>query len=227
MAIILSIESSSDVCSVCVHQDGKVLSISETKEAFSHTRKMTLFIQEVLNHAGMTIKDLQAVAVSHGPGSYTGLRVAAATAKGLCYGLGLPLIAVDTLQAIALEASRTIPDALYIPMIDARRMEVYYAIYDDALNIIRQTDSIILEEGIFDEAQPTNGLKVLCGTGIAKATLLFQDSIYHQIPMELSAGMMVEIAEEQFNKELFENIVSYEPNYFKAPKVTKSKKQPF
>lgn len=227
MAVILSIESSSDVCSVCIHKDGQILSLAETKEPFSHTRKMTLYIQQVLKNAGLTIHDLQAVAVSHGPGSYTGLRVSAATAKGLCYGLKIPLIAVDTLKAIAFKARTMLPDSIYIPMIDARRMEVYYAIYDAELREVRKVDNIILEEGIFDEEVLPNSLVVLCGTGIAKGTLIFKNPVYHQMPMELSAGMMAEIAEEQYNKGKFEDIVSYEPNYFKAPKVTKSKKQPF
>ena len=225
MPYILSLESSSEVCSVCVSEGGECLSLIETKEPFSHTRKMTLFIDECLKEAGIQVKELSAVAVSDGPGSYTGLRVSAATAKGLCFGLGIPLIAVDTLQAIADHARYIYDGSLYIPMIDARRMEVYYSVLDPHLKVLEQTNNLILETDVFSQYEDET--LVLCGTGVEKSKEVFKTKAYDFFPFDLSAKHLIRIAQQKFDDEAFENIVSYGPNYFKAPKVTQSKKPLF
>ncbi len=226
MALILNLETSSEICSVGLSENGQIITIKESDEAFSHTRKITLFISEVLKIANKEMNDLDAISVSHGPGSYTGLRVAAATAKGLCYGLGIPLIAVPTLKAIAYKTMTEKPGNIYAPMIDARRMEVYTCLFDQDLNIISATNNLILTiESIGDLKK--NQEVIACGTGIEKAKDIFSD---HNIPIDpfrLSAKFMVEIADEMYEKGDFENLVAYEPLYFKAPMVTKSKKPLF
>lgn len=227
MALILSLETSSEVCSVCLHENEKILSIIETKEAFSHTRKITLFITECLKIANKEIHQLNAIAISDGPGSYTGLRVAASTAKGMCYALGIPMIAVDTLKAIAHHASLTFPGAMYFPMVDARRMEVYTSIFDASLNHLKETYNLILEKEVFEEWEISNQKMVLCGTGVEKVKMLFAEKKYELMPFELSSSHMVSLAIRKFENKFFENIISYEPNYYKAPKVTRSTKALF
>jgi len=225
MAIILSLESSSEVCSICVSRNEELLSLVETTEPFSHTRKMTLFIKQCLDEAGLSTADLNAVAVSHGPGSYTGLRVSAATAKGLCFGLNIPLIAIDTLEAIAYEAKSKGEADIYIPMIDARRMEVYATIYNKDLEILQNTNNIIID---VDSFQVFNGQQVvLCGTGVEKCKEVFKTKGYDLLPFSLSASFIPPLAIQKYEVKQFENIVSYGPNYFKSPKVTKSKKPLF
>jgi tRNA threonylcarbamoyladenosine biosynthesis protein TsaB len=223
--MILSLESSSEVCSIALSKGGEILSTVETSEPFSHTRKMTLFIKECLDTSGVSIQDINAVAVSHGPGSYTGLRVSAATAKGLCFGLNIPLIAVDTLKAIANEAKSKISADVYIPMIDARRMEVYTAMYSNDLQLVKGTHNVIIEESSFANYQ--QGKILLCGTGVEKTKEVFKTNGYDFLPLNLSARYLVSLANEKFEEGNFENIVSYSPNYFKAPRITKSKKPLF
>lgn len=133
MAIILNIETSTRVCSVALSVDGKVVQIKETHTQNSHSEQITLFCDEVVKSHNITFNDLDAVAVSKGPGSYTGLRIGVSTAKGLCYGLGIPLIAISTLQSMASGMISKYNDAerstLFCPMIDARRMEVYTSLF--------------------------------------------------------------------------------------------------
>ena len=126
MAIILHIETATTVCSVALSENGKLLSLKEENKGLKHAENITLFIMHVLKESGKKITDLDAVALSSGPGSYTGLRIGTSTAKGLCYALDKPLISVSTLQSLALNAITKTSDAsaLYCPMIDARRMEV-------------------------------------------------------------------------------------------------------
>ena len=135
MALILSLETSSTVCSVALAQDGHLIGSSELRLEKSHSSHITVLIQQLLENTGFTEKDLSAVAVSGGPGSYTGLRIGTSTAKGLCYALNIPLIAVSTLQAMAQETVQFMPNPetyFFCPMIDARRMEVYTALYNSA-----------------------------------------------------------------------------------------------
>lgn len=225
MAYILHLESSSEVCSICLSKDEEVLAIVETTEAFSHTRKMTLFIMECLVKAGIKAGGLDAISVSHGPGSYTGLRVSAATAKGFCFGLKIPMIAVDTLEAIAYKAQSRESADLYIPMIDARRMEVYTTIYNKDLEIIKETHNLIIDETSYDEFSESRIL--FCGTGVEKCKEVFKTKGHILRPFSLSSSYLVPLAFRKYRSQSFENIVSYGPNYFKSPKVTKSKKPLF
>ena len=226
MALILNLETSSEICSVCLSEGGKILALKEDNEAFSHTRRITLFISEVLKQSKRNIKELDAVAISHGPGSYTGLRVGASTAKGLCYGLDIPLIAVSTLEGIALKAHKAFPGYFYAPMIDARRMEVYTCFYNQNLDLVLPTSNVILSPDSVVEIG-RQGMYVACGTGVEKAEDLFQGENIITMPFRLSAQFLYEIAEKKYRNKEFESIVSYEPLYFKPPMVTKSKKPLF
>src|SRR6476620_7668609 len=136
MALLLALETSSSVCSVALLLDGKLLGSSELRLEKSHSSHITILIQQLLHNTGFTEKDFSAIAVSGGPGSYTGLRIGTSTAKGLCFALDIPMIAVSTLHALALQAIKFTSNAseyLFCPMIDARRMEVYTALLDAKL----------------------------------------------------------------------------------------------
>ena len=133
MAIILCIETSTDVCSVCISDGKRLLAIRETGRSYSHNEVIAVFIDECVKEANMQIRDLEAVSISRGPGSYTALRIGTSTAKGICYALDIPLITVDTLKALALSVTDIVkPNGVIIPMIDARRDEVYAAVYDSS-----------------------------------------------------------------------------------------------
>ena len=138
MALILQLETSTTSCSVALSFNGETIGLKELNERNAHASHLTLFINDVLAECGKTISDLNAVAVSMGPGSYTGLRIGVSTAKGLCFALDIPLIAINTLNAMAhgLKATKNYDSVLYCPMIDARRMEVYTAVYNGSLELI-------------------------------------------------------------------------------------------
>ena len=154
MALILQIETSTSACSVALSENGKELALAGRTEPNIHASHITLFIDEVMKKASVNYADLSAVAVSKGPGSYTGLRIGVSTAKGLSYALDIPLIAVNTLYAMASglvsEEMQLSSQHLLCPMIDARRMEVYMALFNDKLNEIEPVQAKILESGSFD-----------------------------------------------------------------------------
>ena len=144
MPLILSLETATTNCSVALASDGKVVASRSINSGYSHSEKINVFIQEVIAQAGVTLKDLQAVAVSSGPGSYTGLRIGISTAKGLCYALDIPLIAINTLDAMA-QGFNARKDELIVPMIDARRMEVYSAVYDSEKKRVSEIEAIVVD----------------------------------------------------------------------------------
>ena len=149
MTYILNLETATKNCSVSISQDGKTILCKEMAEAgYSHAEKLHVFIEESLKESNLTFKDLSAIAVSQGPGSYTGLRIGVSAAKGLCFALNLPLISVDTLQVLASQLSIT--EGVVIPMIDARRMEVYSAIFTSKFDKIREVQAEILTENSFE-----------------------------------------------------------------------------
>ena len=152
MPLILNIESATDICSVCISKNAETLSLQEADKEYSHTSKITILIERCCAEAGITLKQLDAVAVSKGPGSYTSLRVGASTAKGICYALDKPLITIDTLQSIALATFKKAKQAtFYAPMIDARRMEVYTSLFDKDLNLVQETHAKIIDEQSFQD----------------------------------------------------------------------------
>ncbi|NUO02196.1 MAG: tRNA (adenosine(37)-N6)-threonylcarbamoyltransferase complex dimerization subunit type 1 TsaB, partial [Saprospiraceae bacterium] len=173
MPLILNIETATDVCSVCLSQNGGVLALREDAPTQDHAARITLMISSCFEETGLPMTALDAVAVSDGPGSYTSLRIGLATAKGICYALDKPLIAIGTLDAIAWAALADLPAAdICVPMIDARRMEVYWQVFDRKNQPLREPEACILHPGLF-EPWLQSGQSIVCaGTGSNKAQSL-------------------------------------------------------
>uniref|UniRef100_UPI0030D8B1AA tRNA (adenosine(37)-N6)-threonylcarbamoyltransferase complex dimerization subunit type 1 TsaB n=1 Tax=Maribacter arcticus TaxID=561365 RepID=UPI0030D8B1AA len=173
MGVILNLETSSTNCSVCLAKDGVILAMKElNSENYSHAEKLHVFIEEVMNEAALKMQDLEAIAVSKGPGSYTGLRIGVSAAKGLCYALDVPLVSVSTLKSMASQLKSVDEDALVIPVLDARRMEVYSAVFDNHLNQVRETKAEIIDEQSFEEYIGSTSVHFL-GSGAEKIKGIF------------------------------------------------------
>ncbi len=218
MAIILSIESSGTICSVALHQNGELLALVENDEPNIHGQKLALFIKEITDLQNISISSLDALAVSEGPGSYTGLRIGVSIAKGICYASKIPLIAVDTLQSLAYamfqKSEGKFPEnAVLMPMIDARRMEVYLAGYNLNFEKIILTKPVILEEPFYNSLnQPT----FVCGNGASKIESSVFNSTLTFIPeITFSANHIGNIAFEKFKNKQFEDVAYLEPVYLK------------
>lgn len=177
MAVILHIETSGTTCSAALSAEGMILAHREDFGGRNHAALISDYVKHCLDHAASHEMELQAVAVSIGPGSYTGLRIGLSEAKGLAYALGVPLIGVHTLELMAttamFEAAADDPDTIFIPMVDARRMEVYTAAYDYSLNSIVEPQAMILEEDSFATERASGRPLVFFGSGAAKAQPLF------------------------------------------------------
>jgi len=231
MSLILCIETATPVCSVALSKNGEILSLKETAKKNSHSEVVTLFIDGLLRENKIQYTDLNAVAVSKGPGSYTGLRIGVSTAKGLCYALDIPLIAINTLRSMAygmaeiyLKERKTSENILFCPMIDARRMEVYSAIYDENNNEVRETKAEIIEKNSFSEYLEQNQM-IFFGNGAAKCkdVITHPNSVFYE-NIHPSATNMVLITEQKFQKQQFEDVAYFEPFYLKdfiagVPKV--------
>lgn len=227
MAIILQIETATQVCSAAISKDGKTIALKELMASNIHAGSLTLFIEEVMNTAGLKFTELDAIAVSKGPGSYTGLRIGVSTAKGLCYALDKPLIAVDTLQMMAAGYITSHPDyrGLICSMIDARRMEVFTAVFDSLLNTVLPTAALIIDEASFN-AQLEEKVVTFIGDGapkcrgvISAAHARFSEANYN------SAENMSRLANEAFLSGKFENVAYFEPFYLKDFVLTTPKKK--
>ena len=219
MAIILNIETSTSVCSVALSVDGVVKAIKESHIKNAHAESITLFSEEVIKKAGFTFNNLDAVAVSKGPGSYTGLRIGVSTAKGFCYALDIPLISVNTLKAMAFGMIEQLDQHevyLYCPMIDARRMEVYTAVYNHRLESLLETRAEIIDDNSFEELLLKTKI-IFGGDGSAKCktvlsqnkNALFIDEFYP------SSSFISFLAEEKYNNSTFEDVAYFEPFYLK------------
>jgi len=214
MSLILGIETSTKICSVAVSDGGKLLAIEEEGGAYSHSEKLTIFIQKVLDKANVQLKDLDVIAVSKGPGSYTGLRIGVSVAKGLCYALDKPLIAVDTLQAMARNSS--LSGDLFCPMIDARRMEVYTAIYSVDNKVVTPISAKIIDENSFSE-ELANKKITFFGDGAEKCKDVLGQKINASFSDKglPSAEFINQIALEKFQQKEFEDVAYFEPYYLK------------
>ena len=215
MALILLIETATKSCSVSLASDDKIIARKqEVNEQYSHAEKLTIFIAELFKNQDFTIQDLDAVAVSKGPGSYTGLRISVSTAKGLCYALDIPLISVSTLKAMAFGMAQKEKSDLYCPMIDARRMEVYNAFYNSTNKEIRGIQADIIEACSY---QKELDKKVLFfGDGAEKCKKMIQHPNARFIDGFFpSSKDMLEIANEKFAEKDFEDVVYFEPFYLK------------
>jgi tRNA threonylcarbamoyladenosine biosynthesis protein TsaB len=220
MALILSIETATPVCSVALAKDHKVLALKESTKKNSHSEIVTVFIEEILKENHFAFSDLNAVAVSKGPGSYTGLRIGVSTAKGMCYALDIPLIAVNTLQSLAIRASQDYQDdeglsVFFCPMIDARRMEVYCALFDKNNHEVRKTLAEIIEPDSFETFLKSNKV-IFFGDGAAKCIEVIQhpNAVFLENIFP-SAANMVGITLEKFKNQVFEDVAYFEPFYLK------------
>jgi tRNA threonylcarbamoyladenosine biosynthesis protein TsaB len=215
MGILLNLETSSTNCSVCVAKDGEILAMRELNSAnYSHAEKLHIFIEEVLMEASLKMEDIEAVAISKGPGSYTGLRIGVSAAKGLCYALGIPLISISTLKSMASQVIINKGEVL-IPVLDARRMEVYSAVYDEKLNEIRETKAEVIDGNSFNQYVGTNTVHFL-GSGAEKIKdILSYDSICYHCDIVPSSKEMASIAWSKYQQKDFEDVAYFEPYYLK------------
>ena len=182
MANILCIETATVNCSVAVFVDGELKSIRESNTGgYSHSENLHVYIKEVIDEAGIGVKGIDAVAVSRGPGSYTGLRIGVSAAKGLAYALGVPLVAVDTLKLMAISAQKNTKADLYIPMIDARRMEVYSAVYDTGMDKVRDVEAVVVDEDSYSFL-PEDKVVCFCGDGMNKCREVIKHACVNVCP---------------------------------------------
>lgn len=213
MIYILHLETSTKVCSVALSLNGELIALKETEEdGYSHGENLTLFIQDVLNQATISIKQLAAVSVASGPGSYTGLRIGISTAKGLCYPLSIPLIAIDSLTSLTEIAKNTHSTLNLCALIDARRMEVYNAIYDSSGKQLKEISADIINESSYLEYEPF----LYFGDGAEKLTEIWEDrNCTANLAIKSSAIGQVKLAYEKFQARLFEDLAYFEPFYLK------------
>ena len=221
--MILCLETATPSCSVALVHNGEVLACEEDPKGQNHSEKITIFIDSVMKTANIAYNDLDAVAVSMGPGSYTGLRIGVSTAKGLCYAVSKPLIAVSTLESMAYGGKRFLHShssvdmpCLLIPAIDARRMEVYAAIFDKNINKIKGTEAVIINENSFSDIKKDNNL-YLFGDGADKCAELFENDEKITVIKEFycSAKYMNVIAQRKFDANDFVDVAYFEPFYLK------------
>lgn len=228
MALILSLETSVDSCSVALHKNGKLLTSAFVDEPQAHAGKLGFLIEKVLTESSTLPQSLQAIAIASGPGSYTGLRIGVSTAKGLCYSLSIPLIAVNTLQLMAYQASQSSNEQAFLcPMIDARRMEVYSLLMDSSLSILEPIKAEIIDEQSYSQLLSKHRIAFF-GNGAAKCrgvitnpNAIFLEGI---VPSSISLGQM---AARKFQKAEVEDLIHFEPFYLKEFQVKKSSKPLF
>ena len=222
MSYILNIETATKNCSVALAKDGKTILCKEiAEEGYSHAERLHVFIEEIINEAGVTFQDLSAIAVSQGPGSYTGLRIGVSAAKGLCFALNIPLIAVDTLQVLASQVN--VSNGLIIPMLDARRMEVYSAIFTPNFENKRDVQAEIITENSFEDLQETLYFVGDCAEK-CKAVLNKENHIFLEEIKYPSANEMSFLSFEKQQKSDFVDVAYFEPYYLKDFMMTVSKK---
>src|SRR5690606_6826222 len=221
MATILILETATKVCSVALAKDGQLVAIQEAhEERFTHAENLNVFVAEVLKLAGSDFKDLDAIAVSGGPGSYTGLRIGVSAAKGYCHALNIPLIAVDTLRAMA--SGVEIESGVIIHMIDARRMEVFCSVFDKDHNELEAVSAAVLDENSY--SQYSDHTIYLLGDGATKFTDLNKALTTVNLYQYPSAGSMISLVETAYKQQIFVDTAYYEPFYLKDFVAGKPKK---
>lgn len=213
MALILNIETATKNCSVSLSNNGNLITYREIAEqGYSHAEKLHVFIEEVLLEASIQFGDLKAVAVSQGPGSYTGLRIGVSAAKGLCYALNIPMIALDTLSVLAHQIQ--IKDGLIIPMIDARRMEVYCAVFDSHYEKILETKAEIITEESFSTYDETiyfiGDSATKCKEVLKQSNHIFMEEIVYP-----SSKDMAKLSFKKYQENDFVDVAYFEPLYLK------------
>ena len=213
MPTILCIETATTNCSVAISHNGKILAVKEDYDNnYSHAEKLHLFIQGILEENNLKLSNLDAIAISKGPGSYTGLRIGVSAAKGLCFSLDLPLISVATLTALARQVEQL---GIVIPMLDARRMEVYAAVFNSENEQVLNTSAIILGPDTFQEYLEKDQVYFI-GSGVEKFQKICLHPNANFIENKLpSAREMVEIATNKYKISDFEDVAYFEPYYLK------------
>ena len=212
MTYILNIETATKNCSVSLAKNGETILCKEIAEqGYSHAEKLHVFIEEIVKEANVNFSEIKAVAVSKGPGSYTGLRIGVSAAKGLCYALQIPLISIDTMQVLAKKAN---VDGLIVPMIDARRMEVYSTVFDKNHNKIKEVEAEVLTENSYQDFDQTvyfvGDCQEKCQTVLVKDNFKFLPEIIFP-----SANEMSQLSFEKFQNNDFEDVAYFEPFYLK------------
>lgn len=235
MALILCIETGTDICSVGIARDGVLLSLRESDEGRDHARKVGVFVDELLRETGIAPDEIDAVAVGKGPGSYTGLRIGVSFAKGLCYGLGKPLVAVGSLDALV-EVARedyaagilSVDDwdrALLCPMVDARRMEVYAQVFDSTGAAQSEVAAEVVDEESFAAFRSSGRPFVIFGSGACKCADTLSGARFVEVAP--SARGLARLAQQALDEGRTEDVAYFEPFYLKDFVVTTSKKQLF
>jgi len=218
MPLLLHLETSAEFCSVCLSEGTTILASREGTERFTHAAQVTLFVEACMEAAKRRLSELSAVSVSMGPGSYTGLRIGLSAAKGICYALDKPLIAVGTLEALATAAYELRKEkALYVPMIDARRMEVYTAAFDAEQRKVKDTEALILTESSFLEELTNNKKVIFCGNAVAKAQTVIMASNADFQSLISVASHLVGPALRKWEAKDFADVAYSAPFYFKSP----------
>ncbi|MGV3602802.1 MAG: tRNA (adenosine(37)-N6)-threonylcarbamoyltransferase complex dimerization subunit type 1 TsaB [Dyadobacter fermentans] len=215
--LLLSIDTSIRGCSVAVHNDTGLLAAYDLFTDKSSSAMLTTLMRESITHAGFELSDIDAIVVAKGPGSYTGLRVGVSTAKGLCYALDKPLIAINTLQAMALQLAPFFPGHLFCPMIDARRMEVYAAVLDDNNAFVQETQAVIMNENSFEDLLADHQI-VFFGDGAAKCKPILEkhsNAVFPAIDIKPSARTVGQLGSIAFQNGQFEDVAAFEPYYLK------------
>ena len=215
MALILHLETATTNCSVSVAKDGKLLAIKENNTPnYSHAEQLHVFIAELMEEASLTLSDVDAIAVSKGPGSYTGLRIGVSAAKGLCFALEIPLIAIPTLGTMVQQVSQNSADFI-IPTLDARRMEVYSSVYDHERNEVRETRAEVVDEDTFAGFRE-QGKVLIIGSGADKCKdLLGGERVAFDSQVIPSSRDMCSLSLEKYQKREFEDVAYFEPFYLK------------
>lgn len=229
MAIkILTIETATRSCSICLSKDGQPWIVREVQSQSGHAEQLTLFIQEVMKTANLDLKELDAIAVSQGPGSYTGLRIGVSTAKGLCYALNKPMLAIDTLQALALGAIQDYynPKAAYVALMDARRMDAYVGIYTAEYETLKAPYFETLEPKSFDFLLEDSAIEevVLVGDAVVKYQDICTTSSLKISRVQLPSSKYLSwLAYVAYQQQKMVDVAYFEPFYLKKPNITKPK----
>ena len=222
---LLLLETATEICSVALSKGNKIIASVSSNRGNSHTENLFPFIEQVLAEGNCKISELDGVGLSIGPGSYTGLRIGASAAKGICYALNIPLIGISTLQSIvfgAIHQQKEKQKLLFCPMIDARRMEVFTALFNEKGEIITEVESKIIDEHAFRK-ELENNLICFCGNGMPKCKSLllqYKNAYFKEAP--LVAENMLVPALFKFENKQFEDVAYFEPYYFKEYVAKKS-----
>lgn len=224
MAILLNLETATTNCSVSIAKDGEIIVLKEHDSPnYSHAEQLHVFIEEALQEASLSVTDLNAIAVSKGPGSYTGLRIGVSAAKGFCFSLEIPLISIPTLESMANQVDLD-KEIVVIPVLDARRMEVYSAVYNASYSEIRETRAEIIDSNSFADFV-AKGKVVLAGNGAEKCKELLTHPNFEFNPDVVpSAKEMARLTYAKYKNQDFEDVAYFEPYYLKDFVLQQKKK---